>query len=862
MLRRLRLRSPAQPPAPPDPTLRRASASSASSSSATLRRSRRTRPVLDPRDDGSGRPAQRRERARRRRRRRVGARRPRRAVSTRPPRRRPRWPSTRRLRPRSPPRGLAPRAPPHGAAGNRGTPRPSGRTGPRRSARRGGGRASRRARRGRACRASARARAGSARRARRGRARPIRIPACGPPSTLSPEKQTRSAPASSASSGHGLVSEARLGEAARGAGARVVHERDAAGVREGRELGERDLLREADDPVVRGPHLEDRGGARVERLGVVVRRRPVRRPDLEEGRAALARGSRDAEVAADRDELAARDGDFLPVRERVEGEEERGGRVRDREGVDVARGPARRARARSGRTCSPRRPRAPVARSNSSVEKPAARAAASTAAGASGARPRFVWRRTPVAFTTRAGPARGAPRGARTRRAGSLAPPKGRPARRPAARATARPPRAGRPWRARDRTAPRGHGPRGSRGAGPSRAAAGRSPWLTECRLLRAMPVSIERELDLLERSLTTLKVDYERFFSGDLKVAPRAGPPEGRGALAGASGTSTSERAAEQFRLQALEGRFTALTERWDKRSSPRRKRDGASPARRGVGRAAPAAGPVPAHRPRSVSSDGEASTSVKAIGRGDLKSLFDRFCAARAAVGEDVSRLRYDRFEDLVKKQAAEIRRATGATRLAFEVQTREGKVRLVGRPLPAPRERQPMKIAPLSAPPPALVLALAASGRRQGRLQGLPRPGHPAAQGDARHPRAPRADPERRVAAQRPRVPHRARRLLARRPARVRDRREARQEGRTRLYNAGLVQTTRGEWGAARSAFQESRRPQPGQLARLVDARIRGGEARQHERRGQGLRALPAGRHVALRREAQSRTRCSRV
>ena len=73
-------------------------------------------------------------------------------------------------------------------------------------------------------------------------------------------------------------------------------------------------------------------------------------------------------------------------------------------------------------------------------------------------------------------------------------------------------------------------------------------------------------------------------------------------------------------------------------------------------------------------------------------MKSLFDRFCAARAAAGEDVSKLRYERFEDLVKKQAAEIRRATGATRLAFEVQTRDGKVRLVGRPQRAPAKGNP--------------------------------------------------------------------------------------------------------------------------------------------------------------------------
>ena len=90
--------------------------------------------------------------------------------------------------------------------------------------------------------------------------------------------------------------------------------------------------------------------------------------------------------------------------------------------------------------------------------------------------------------------------------------------------------------------------------------------------------------------------------------------------------------------------------------------------------------------------SSDARPAASVKGPRRSDLRSLFDRYCAARAAVGEDVSRLRYDRFEDLVKKQAAEIRRTTGATRLAFDVQTRDGKVRLVGRSLLTPTKGKP--------------------------------------------------------------------------------------------------------------------------------------------------------------------------
>ncbi len=199
------------------------------------------------------------------------------------------------------------------------------------------------------------------------------------------------------------------------------------------------------------------------------------------------------------------------------------------------------------------------------------------------------------------------------------------------------------------------------------------------------MQVSIDRDLDLLERNLKSLKVDYERFFSGGLKVPPILARKRVEEILKRV-GNIQLDRAAEQFRLQAIQGRYTAMAELWDKRLSARE--EGRRFIRVPKTVLPP---PPPAHRPRSLS-NGESSTSVKAIGRGDLKSLFDRFCAARAAAGEDVSKLRYERFEDLVKNQAAEIRRATGATRLAFEVQTREGKVKLVGRPLPAPAKGNP--------------------------------------------------------------------------------------------------------------------------------------------------------------------------
>ncbi len=192
------------------------------------------------------------------------------------------------------------------------------------------------------------------------------------------------------------------------------------------------------------------------------------------------------------------------------------------------------------------------------------------------------------------------------------------------------------------------------------------------------MAVSIARDLELLEKSITALKLDYERFFSGDVKVPPLPARKSVEQVLRRV-GNAPVEKVAERFRLQALQSRFTTFSDLWEKRLLARE--EGRGPVRL----AAHARLVEPGVHPPA--GDTPAPASVKGSGKGELRSLFDRYCAARAAAGEDASRLRYDRFEELVKKQAAEIRKATGATRLAFDVQTRDGKVRLVGRSLAAP-------------------------------------------------------------------------------------------------------------------------------------------------------------------------------
>ena len=189
-------------------------------------------------------------------------------------------------------------------------------------------------------------------------ARPATIPACGPPSSLSPEKQTRSAPAASEAAGVGSPSS--VDERAR---AEVVDERHVVAPRDGGELLDPRLLGEADHAEVRLVHAQEQRRLGPDRPLVVGRARAVRRPDLDEPRARAREHVGDPEAVADLDQLAARDDDLAPFGERRQREQQRRGVV-----VDDERASAPVSRRSSGARWSWREPREPLERSYSRFE--------------------------------------------------------------------------------------------------------------------------------------------------------------------------------------------------------------------------------------------------------------------------------------------------------------------------------------------------------------------------------------------------------------------------------------------------------------------------------------------------------------
>src|ERR1700682_4028563 len=136
------------------------------------------------------------------------------------------------------------------------------------------------------------------------------------------------------------------------------------------------------------------------------------------------------------------------------------------------------------------------------------------------------------------------------------------------------------------------------------------------------MAGTIERDLATLEQGITLLKIDYERFFAGDLKMPPVATRRRIEDVLKKV-GNADVERAAERFRLQSIQSRYTALAELWDKRLIAKEQ------GRRLGARLSPVTAAPEVAPPRGR--DVRPSASVKGKGRIDLSPLFERYCAAR---------------------------------------------------------------------------------------------------------------------------------------------------------------------------------------------------------------------------------------
>jgi len=211
----------------------------------------------------------------------------------------------------------------------------------------------------------------------------------------------------------------------------------------------------------------------------------------------------------------------------------------------------------------------------------------------------------------------------------------------------------------------------------------------------------LERDLKILEATLRRLETEYTMFFGGHLPKPPLETRAKVE-ALFRRYDRAYIQSYADRFRLNTLQGRFSAFVQLWDRglrareegRPGPYMKsaRDTAVPqpvtpelspgdsATEGQVAAAQASGPVavpapvpPAGPPKAV--------NVPVADPGQeaekLQALYRALMEARRQIGNEEA-LPFQRFAHMVSTQVSKLRDA-GSREVAFRVAVKDGKVSL---------------------------------------------------------------------------------------------------------------------------------------------------------------------------------------
>ena len=157
--------------------------------------------------------------------------------------------------------------------------------------------------------------------------RPTTKPACGPPNNLSPENVTRSAPSATASAAVGSLNKTVRGEIDERSRPEIVDERHPSLARDRSERARGDLGGKTLDAVIRSVDLKDKSGFRPDSSRIILRMCPVGGADLDQLGPGARHDFRQAECAADLDQLATRYNRLPPTADRVEHEQHRSGVV-------------------------------------------------------------------------------------------------------------------------------------------------------------------------------------------------------------------------------------------------------------------------------------------------------------------------------------------------------------------------------------------------------------------------------------------------------------------------------------------------------------------------------------------------------
>ncbi len=198
------------------------------------------------------------------------------------------------------------------------------------------------------------------------------------------------------------------------------------------------------------------------------------------------------------------------------------------------------------------------------------------------------------------------------------------------------------------------------------------------------MPADFDLEAALrsLEVELRKLEIEYNSFFAGRIQRPPL----ELRGRVEAQikqldRATAQNRQYADRFRFQALQSRYSAFADLWDRGLKAREEgRPGPfSPIRR------------PVEVPSGPSTDRVLHVTVftEPLKEEDkLHELYEKFTAAREEIGQP--QLPFHKFAGLVREQVETLRK-TGSPEVTFRLAVRDGKVSFTARARKGPSKKK---------------------------------------------------------------------------------------------------------------------------------------------------------------------------
>lgn len=185
--------------------------------------------------------------------------------------------------------------------------------------------------------------------------------------------------------------------------------------------------------------------------------------------------------------------------------------------------------------------------------------------------------------------------------------------------------------------------------------------------------MSYQREIDLLDRAIRDLKIDFERFFSGALPIPPEALRTNVQSQLRRLRNANLKS-AVDIFRLSSLEARFNTYNELFNRRLREYEE---------GRGTAAGAAPPARRHDPQK---------GVLLGDRIDPDAVEALYGGLARGSGHN-PRFDLDSFRQYLEQQVAAIRKKTGCDQVQFRLANEGDKMKLKAKPVGG-GEPQPKK------------------------------------------------------------------------------------------------------------------------------------------------------------------------